>query len=67
MLMDKHSGLLAALYACFYFFCIWLGYIFVETVSLFIAKQNKLAQTNLLIVGISVFIGGIGALLAFNT
>lgn len=66
MLLDKHSGLLAALYACFYFFCIWAGYILLETISLFIAKQNRLAQVNLLIVGISILIGGMGALLVFN-
>jgi len=55
-LIEGRSGMLGALYLNAYFVGAWLLYLVVETISLFVVKQNKLARANLVLFSFVVFI-----------
>lgn len=58
-LVDKHSGALGALYLSFYFFCLWLFYLIIETVIFYILKKNSRGNTNLISIIIIVLISAL--------
>ena len=55
-LVDKRSGALGALYLSFYFFCLWLFYLIIETVMFYILKKSIKGNTNLIFIIIIVLI-----------
>lgn len=66
-IFEGRNGMLGAFYGSYYFFGAWLFYLLVETISLYITKQNKLAQSSLLLLLISAFIVGMGTFVFFNS
>ena len=63
---DGRNGMLGAFYGSYYFFGVWLFYLLVESISLYVTKQNKLARTSLLLFIISACIVCIGTFAFFN-
>lgn len=58
-LVDKHSGVLGALYLSFYFFGIWLFYLIIETIILYILKKNSLGNANLTCIIVIIMISAL--------
>lgn len=65
-IIEGRSGMSGAFYGSYYFFVAWLLYLLAESVSLYITKQNALAQTSLFLFVISAFIVGLGTFAFFN-